>query len=81
MATSNPHEATYTDLSHLVPVNVGLTGGASMSGGNTTSRPLPAGAGGAPGSEPVNPPPPGVTNDNIGPAVPPVSDYTKKVGK
>jgi hypothetical protein len=80
MATSNPNESTYTDLSHLVPMDVALTGGASMSAGNTTSRPLPPGAGGAPGSEPVNPPPPGVSNDHIGLNIEPQTSYTKKVG-
>lgn len=81
MATSNPHEPTYTDMSHLVPMDIGLCGGASMSAGNTTSRPLPANAGGAPGSEPVNPPPPGASPDNPGLDIGPVTSYEAKAGK
>jgi hypothetical protein len=81
MATSNPNEPTYVDMSHLVPIDLGLCGGESMSGGNTTSRPLPSGAAGAPGSEPVNPPPPGTVNDNPEMDIKPFKSYTKKVGK
>lgn len=62
-SSSNYREPTYTDLSHLAPVGESLAPG-SMSAGNTTSRPLPAPIAGGPGSEPVNPPPPGATPDN-----------------
>ena len=80
-ASSDYTKPTYVDMSHLCPVDSALTGGSSMSAGNTTSRPLPAGAGGAPGSEPVNPPPPGSTPDNPGLDIEPTTSYTKKVGK
>ena len=79
MATSNPNEATYTDLSHLCPVDVALTCGSSMSAGNTTSA-QPALHGG-PGSEPVNPLPAGATPDQPGLDIGPVTSYVKKVGK
>lgn len=69
------------DLSHLCPVEQALTGGASMSAGNTTSVALPANAGGAPGSLPVNPPPPGASPDQPGIDIGPQTSYTQKAGK
>jgi hypothetical protein len=80
-ASSDYTKPTYVDMSDLCPLDVALTGGASMSAGNTTSQPLPANAGGAPGSRPVNGPPPGVTLDNSGLEIEPVHDYTQKAGK
>jgi hypothetical protein len=68
------------DLSYLAPMDVALTGGASMSAGNTTSRPLPPNAGGGPGSEPVNPLPVGSTPDNPGLDIGPVTSYVKTPG-
>lgn len=85
MTTSNYRESNlnsgYTDMSHLVPSDVGLTGGASMSGGNTISTPPPPGAGGAPGSEPVNPRPKGAVSDDPSMDIGPVHNYIQKAGK
>lgn len=65
------------DLSHMIPASTGLTGGESMSAGNTTSRPGVAMS--APGSEPVNPPPPGAEIDTPELDIEAVHDYAKKV--
>lgn len=50
------------DLSHMLPNETGLTGGESMSAGNTINRPTSTMS--APGSLPVNPPPPGAEIDD-----------------
>lgn len=82
MATSNYREnksqdyrtPTYQDVSHLAPLGESLAP-TSQSAGNTTSRPVPAPIAGGPGSEPVNPPPPGAVNDNPGVDVGSQTDY------
>jgi hypothetical protein len=56
-----------------------LTGGESMSAGNTTSRPGIAMS--APGSKPVNPPPLGVEYDTPEMEVPSVKGPTVLVNK
>lgn len=57
------------DLSHLVNLETGLTAGESGSAGNTVNRPNMPGVG-APGSQPVNPPPPGSELDTPGLEIP-----------
>jgi hypothetical protein len=49
------------DLSHMIDPSTGLTGGESMSAGNTMT--IPGVAMQAPGSRPVNPLPPGAEVD------------------
>lgn len=69
------------DLSHLVNLETGLTAGESNSAGNTVNRPNPTGIG-APGSEPVNPPPAMSELDTPGMEVPAVGGpvYKPKFG-
>lgn len=52
----------YTDHSDMLPDDTGLTAGESMSAGNTINRPTSMMS--APGSLPVNPPPPGAEIDD-----------------
>ena len=79
MATSNPNEATYIDLSHLCPVDVALTGSASMGAGNTVSG--EPSIHGAPGTPPANPLPPGAEQDVAALNIGPQTSYTKKAGR
>lgn len=68
------------DLSSMLKPETALTSGLSMSAGNTVSPNAHATAMGAPGSEPVNPPPKiGYAEDTPGMDIPPVHDYAKKV--
>jgi hypothetical protein len=68
---------TFTDLDHLAPTGDALTGGSSMSAGNTVAAPAAAVLDGAPGSEPVNPPPPGAEPDRPGVDVGSQTSYTR----
>lgn len=62
------------DLSHMLPLSTGLTGGESMSAGNTINRPTSVMS--APGSTPVNPPPLGSEIDDPSLDIPSVTGPT-----
>jgi hypothetical protein len=67
---------TYTDLDSLAPIEVALTGGSSMSAGNTISETPPFAA---PGSVPANPPMKGMQPDNTDLDVGTTTSYTHTV--
>lgn len=79
-ASSDYTKPTFVDLSHLCgDLGAALTAKQSQAAGNTMNHPVTQVAP-APGSEPVNSPPAAPLLDRPEIEIPPVTNYTKKVG-